>query len=223
VSRHLGESDYYANERQAGTEHSRPAGCPASAPPNEFIKVPNVILAGTLFYRASQYDALKRLATGRKAGDKVTKDELSETRLGEHAHLILQALCRGSVRQSDGEHCHKAEAWIIAGRQSGIHGHLPVIFPGCAVKRWRPIDRKLTGYPLGVFEYVRRWATNEAKVGDVLSFRVIQKALGIVSARFKDTVRRSQDLRSSLAEIGVEENGNQYMTGYRLEALLDDF
>lgn len=187
---------------------------------NEFVKVPNVVLAGTLFYRSSQYDALKRLSSGRKAADNVTKDELRETTLGEHAHLILQALCRGAVRQSDGEHCRKAEAWIIAGRGSGIHGHLPTIFPGCAVRSWRPIKRDLTGYPLAVSQYVRQWAT-KASVGDVLSFREIQKALGIGSAAYRDGVRRCADLRATLSELGIEECGKRYMTGYRLEAVSD--
>lgn len=187
---------------------------------NDFVKVPNVILAGTLFYRASQYDALKRLTTGRKAVDQVTKGELKETTLGEHAHLILQALCRGSVRQSDGEHCHKSEAWIIAGRTSGIHDHLPIIFPGCVVRPWRPIKRDLTGYPLAVLEYLRRWAAS-AQVGDVLSFRALQTALGIDRDGFRNGVRRCLELRSALSELGIEETGRSYMTGYRLEVVLD--
>jgi hypothetical protein len=71
---------------------------------NKYADVPNIILAGTLFYRGSYYEALKRLASGRRtAAGAVTEDELDRTELGEHAHLILQALCRGSVRKSDGD------------------------------------------------------------------------------------------------------------------------
>src|SRR5262249_3963458 len=135
---------------------------------NEFAEVPNIILAGTLFYPDSGYEALKRLASGRRAADgEVTADEMHETKLGEHAHLILQALCRGSLRKCDGEHCHKAEAWIIAAKASGIRGHLPRIFPGCVVKTWRPIPRGMEGLCASVFDYVKTWAT-AAKVGDVV-------------------------------------------------------
>lgn len=185
---------------------------------NEFAEVPNIILAGTLFYPDSGYEALKRLASGRRATDgRVTTDEMQETKLGEHAHLILQALCRGSVRKCDGGHCHKAEAWIIAAKASGIRGHLPRIFPGCAVTTWRPIPRGMEGLSATVFDYVKTWATT-AKVGSVLSFRAIQKALGVTGREFQDQTRRGADgegLREALEEIGVEEHGNKYTTGYR--------
>lgn len=185
---------------------------------NEFADVPNVILAGTLFYPDSGYEALKRLAAGRRPADgKVTATEMHETKLGEHAHLILQALCRGSVRKCNGPHCHKAEAWIIAAKASGIRGHLPTIFPGCLVKAWRPIPRGMEGLRSTVFDYVTAWATT-AKVGAVLRFKDIQKSLGVTSREFQDQTRRGTDgegLRDALGEIGVEEHGNKLMTSYR--------
>jgi hypothetical protein len=183
---------------------------------NEYADVPNVILAGTLFYRGSFYEALKRLASGRKAtsGD-VTKEEVRETELGEHAHLILQALCRGAVRRCDGEHCHPAEAWLIASVRSGIPDALPSIFPGCRVVRWSPIPRKLHGHPLAVCEYLEAWATT-AKVGDVMPFRQIQRDLGIDARTFRDEVRRVALLLVELGSLGIEEHGKRNMTGYRL-------
>jgi hypothetical protein len=174
-------------------------------------------LAGTLFYAESGYEALKRLASGRPAtGGKVTAAEMHETKLGEHAHLILQALCRGSVRKCDGEHCHQAEAWIIAAKASGIRGHLPRIFPGCVVQAWRPIPRGMEGLPATVFDYVKTWATT-ANVGDVIRFKDIQKALGVTSQTFRNETQRGNDgegLREALEEIGVEEHGNKRTTGY---------
>src|SRR5262249_44930766 len=88
---------------------------------NDFVDVRNVILAGTLFFRPSFYEALKRLAAGRSANEgTVSKEELERTMVGEHAHAILQALCRGAVRRCDGERCHPCDAYVIASVRSGI-------------------------------------------------------------------------------------------------------
>lgn len=183
---------------------------------NAYADVPNIVLAGTLFYRGSFYEALKRLASGRKAtAGEVTKEEVRETELGEHAHLILQALCRGAVRRCDGEHCHPAEAWVIASVRSGIPDALPSIFPGCQVVRWSPIPRKLKGHALAVCAYLEAWATS-ARVGDVMPFRQIQRALGIDARTFRDEVRRVTPLLVELGALGIEEHGKRNMTGYRL-------
>lgn len=187
---------------------------------NKYSDVPNIVLAGTLFYRGSYYEALKRLAAGRRATDgTVTEEELTRTVLGEHAHLILQALCRGSVRKSDGDQCHRAEAWIIASARSGIPQAIPTIFPGCTVKRWKPIPRTLKGPSVAALEYVEKWA-KQASPDDMLPFRVIQRDLGIDRMTFRDTVRQSIAFSEEIAELGVEEWGaKSYRTAYRLAAL----
>jgi hypothetical protein len=88
---------------------------------NAYVNVSNVILAGTLFYRTSHYEAVKRLAAGlRPEKGSVSQSDLDLTMLGEHAHGILQALCRGSVRRCDGDQSHPCQAYIIASVQSGI-------------------------------------------------------------------------------------------------------
>jgi hypothetical protein len=186
---------------------------------NEYADVPNVILAGTLFYRGSHYEALKRLAAGRPASaGAVTPTEMRDTALGEHAHLILQALCRGAVRKCDNERCHPANAYIIASARSGIAEALPDIFPGCRVVSWSPMPKPLAGDVAETCDYVERWAKT-AKPGDTLLFQVVRRDLGISANRFKDTVRRSAPLHFTLADLGVEEWGlGRYATGYRLAA-----
>lgn len=184
---------------------------------NEFSDVPNVILAGTLFYRGSYYEGLKRLASDRPAeAGSVTAVELKETELGEHAHLILQALCRGCVRKSDNDKCQPARAWVIASVRSGIPTALPTIFPGCRVVGWSPIPATLKGHAKTTQEYVEAW-TKGAKVGDVLPFKRIQRDSGIDRWTFRSHVRPSSPLLYALAELGVEEWGKaRYSTGYRL-------
>jgi hypothetical protein len=184
---------------------------------NDFADVPNVILAGTLFYRASYYEALKRLAAGRPAtAGTVSDNELRETELGEHAHLVLQALCRGAVRKSDGDKCHPAHAYLIASVRSGIPEALPKIFPGCKVVRWSPLPRTLKGDAAPAYDYVERWA-RRAKPGEVLPFRLIQRDLGIDRTTFATTIRRGLPFVDSIAELGVEEWGKgKYATAYQL-------
>jgi len=184
---------------------------------NDFADVPNVILAGTLFYRGSYYEALKRLAAGRPASaGAVTDQELRATELCEHAHLILQALCRGAVRRCHGERCGTMDAYIIASVRSGIPDALPTIFPGCRIVRWSPIPQALKGHAAAVHTYASAWARN-ARVGDVLPFKVIQRDLGISRDVLRKDVRPIPSLINALAEHGIEEWGAKTLiTGYRL-------
>jgi hypothetical protein len=182
---------------------------------NDYVDVKNVILAGTLFYRPSFYEALKRLAAGRPANKgNVTREELERVMLGEHAHAILQALCRGAVRRCDGEHCHPCDAYIIASVKSGIPAALPSIFPGCTVVRWQPLERSLKGHVKAAVELVEQWFKS-AKPGDVLPFKQLSKELGITSHDFKHSVRRHPDFISAVSELGIVEWGKGiYFTGF---------
>jgi hypothetical protein len=88
---------------------------------NQFAHVPNVILAGTLFLRLSDYEALGRLASAYPSSrGRYDDDEIRRMMLGEHRHMILQALCRGLVRKCVGDGCPPSRAYIIASSRSGI-------------------------------------------------------------------------------------------------------
>jgi hypothetical protein len=109
---------------------------------NRFAAVPNVILAGTLFMRTSHYEALGRLASAYPSSrGRFDPNEITMVTLGEHRHMILQALCRGAARKCDGSGCPPARAYIIASHRSGITQQLPSIFPGANIHRWEPVKR----------------------------------------------------------------------------------
>lgn len=111
---------------------------------NVYRDFPNVILAGTLFMRDSSYIALTHLAQGKPTKEGFRpRTEIKATQKGEHAHFILQALCRGRVRQLDGEYCKPMDAYVIASERSGIVEQLPDIFPGCQMKMWREEPRPM--------------------------------------------------------------------------------
>jgi hypothetical protein len=185
---------------------------------NEYVGVSNVVLAGTLFYRPSFYEALKRLAAGRPAGKgAVTAEELKKTMGGEHAHAILQALCRGSVRRCDGERCHPCDAFIIASVRTGIPGQIKEIFPGCTVKPWRPVERTLRGHVKAAVEFIEGWLDKAPRRGETLPFKVVSKALGITPTNFRSDVRFHPEFVEAIAELGVVPWGKgRYFTGFAM-------
>lgn len=182
---------------------------------NEYQHVRNVVLAGTLFYRPSQYEALGRLAAGMHPAEGVyPEDSLKRVVDGESRHGILQALCRASVRGCDGEQAHECNAYIIASVRTGIPAALPDLFPGCQVMRWQPVKRALAGKVKEAIDYLEsRFAAGERFV----KFTDTQKALGMEKKNFKHRVRRSPDFAEALAEMGAVEWGpKQLFTGFRL-------
>lgn len=182
---------------------------------NEYQHVRNVVLAGTLFYRPSQYEALGRLAAGMHPVEGTyPEDSFKRIADGESRHGILQALCRASVRGCDGDQAHECNAYIIASVRTGIPSALPDLFPGCQVVQWRPVKRALVGKVKEAIDYLEsRFAAGERFV----KFTDTQKALGMEKKNFKHRVRRSPDFAEALAEMGAVEWGpKRLFTGFRL-------
>lgn len=174
---------------------------------NAYVDVLNVILAGTLFYRISYYEALKRLAAGRhSASGVVTPEELYRVMMGEHAHLILQALCRGVVRKCDGDKCHPMNAYIIASVRSGIPSSLQSIFPGASIVPWLPIERELKGHVKDAVEFLEGWV-RRASPFDTLPFSTTARAIGMSPKDFTKDVRKHDHFMSAIAEMGIVEFG----------------
>ena len=67
--------------------------------------------------------------------------------MGEHANLVLQAVCRGRVPKSNGAQCLPMDAYLVATKRSGIGELLPTIFPGCRVLKWDPLSEGQTLTP----------------------------------------------------------------------------
>jgi hypothetical protein len=171
---------------------------------NQFAQVPNVILAGTLFYPVSFYESLGRLAADYRSEQGVfPDDELDQVQLGEHCHLILQALCRGSVRRCQGDVCAPCNAYIIASARSGIPRVLPEMFPGAKLYRWHPVKRSLKGKVAEAIEYIEQWIKENA--GEVLRFHQVYKAIGMAKSNFRRSVRQHPDFQEALAERGIVE------------------
>ncbi len=173
---------------------------------NAFAHVKNVILAGTLFYRPSQYEALGRLAAGMKPEQgEYPLSARKRIELGESKHGILQAACRGAVRNCDGEQAHAADVYLIASVRSGIPQTLPELFPGCRVVRWAPVKRTLTGKVREAVEYLRRRFSGSDT--EAVKFSEVQKALGMSAANFRRAVRMHPAFVAEIAELSLVEWG----------------
>lgn len=182
---------------------------------NQYAGVKNVVLAGTLFFRPSQYEALGRLAARHPDTEKYSLEERKAIETGEHAHGILQALCRAAVRQCRGSQCAPSDAWIIASARSGIEGQLETVFPGCQVDEWRPVRRALQGKVAQAVEYLN-YRFREPRV-DFVAFKDVMKAVGILKpSDFQTLIRRSQQFKAEMAEMGLVEWGPKArFTGFK--------
>jgi hypothetical protein len=126
---------------------------------NAQTETSRVILAGTLFLPMSGYEALKRLCLDKNADElALTDDDLRDFIIGEHGHLVLQALCRASVRKAENGTASTCTAYLVASKRSGIRNRLAEWFPGCRVESWEPEGlRPLAGHAEKVFNHVVRW------------------------------------------------------------------
>lgn len=178
---------------------------------NEYADVSNIVLAGTLFFRPSYYEAIGRLAADREATEEYSAADQKRIALGEHRHGILQALCRASVRQCRGENCAPCDAYIVASVNTGIPDALPSIFPGANVSNWRPVKRVLRGKVAETINFI----DEQLSMGkDSIKFTDIKKAIGVKDAGSFHAIRRHEDFISEMAERGVVEWGNTRKTSF---------
>jgi len=182
---------------------------------NEFRSVPNVVLAGVLYYPPSAYEALGRLSRG-LAPDAGDYSATARARIadGEVRHHVLQAANRGTMRQADGDQCHPCNLYVMAQLTGGAAKLLGEVFPQCHVQRWRVgLDVELSGKVREAFAFIKAQLDNGVelvKIGDVA------KAVGVAAANFAKDVRRHNAFVDALAEIGVTEYGKgQRKTHFR--------
>ncbi|KAA5602833.1 hypothetical protein [Blastochloris sulfoviridis] len=183
---------------------------------NAFANVPNVILAGTLFYRTSHYEAVGRMASGRPSSTgPFPSSEMKTVMAGENSHLILQALCRGAVRRCVDGGCPETRTYIIASTRSGIPAALPRIFPGVRVLPWRPIQRPLSGKIGEAVAFIKERL--EADPTATVTFADVRKHIGGMDAsNFIKTVRQHPMFIETLAEEGIVECGTgRRLTGFK--------
>ena len=170
-----------------------------------------------LFFPQNQYVGLAYASTGGSPGDELPPGLLRDIQMGEHGHSVLQALCRASVRGSDGDKCKPCEAYIIASKTSGIRDALPEWFPGCRVKTWKPRHKPLQGQVQKAVLYIERRLSVDP--GAVISFGELMGALEIPNkSNFNRTIRKHEDFQAAVQCLGLEEvaiDGSRHKTALR--------
>jgi hypothetical protein len=79
-----------------------------------------------------------------------------------------------------------------------------MIFPGCRIARWQPVQKALRGKVKDAVEFVVAWF--EANPEGLLRFNVVQRAIGMENAaNFKNNVRQHPDFMEALANQGIAE------------------
>jgi hypothetical protein len=102
---------------------------------NDYKDISNIILAGMFFKPEAYYHSTLRLSAKLTPQEKAEKEKVSKIRDGETKHDILQALCRGKVRQSEGSGCPPCHAYIICSK-SIRDKLLPEVFPNAQIMKW---------------------------------------------------------------------------------------
>jgi hypothetical protein len=171
---------------------------------NDHAHIPNVVLAGTLFYPEGHYQGLTYLASGNPLDQDLPDELVKAIGIGEHSDLILQGLCRGSVRGSDGEKCRPCNAYIIASKGSGIHEALREVFPGCRVVEWKPTHKPLKGKVGDAVAYLEQRLSADLQA--LITFADLMQVTNCLNkANFNRTIRKHPDFVTATERLGLVE------------------
>lgn len=177
---------------------------------NNYSQIPNIIITSPLTYRVASYEALARASATLKTteGD-ISNEELTRMKYGENAHHLLQAVCRGLVRKSEGASCPMARVWLITSPRTMIESKLQDIFPSCSVELWPTAHEALKGSRQKSYEYV----LNKITAGSLqVPASEVRNYLGMTASNFKRDIIRNDALIDALAhhKICVEQRGSRY-------------
>ncbi|AHB50447.1 hypothetical protein W911_16885 [Hyphomicrobium nitrativorans NL23] len=174
---------------------------------NKYVEIKNVILAGTLFFQPSDYEARYRLCAAKPVNVPIGDDDLDDLKLGEYAHVILQALCRGSVRKCAENCCGPMDAYIIASANTQIPKILPDVFPDCEIVRWQPVAQPLSGHVKLAVEAIDEYFAGSTDLNHRLSFSEHRKMLGVSPQMHKNRIRDHFVFQDEMAKRGIVEWG----------------
>jgi hypothetical protein len=181
---------------------------------NDYHQCRHVILLGVLQYSASAYEAIARGAKGLNVKDKLSDTDLQATRLGEIAHHIFQAACRGMVRKSEGESCPSGcNLYVIGSDHAGVgipRDLLSQIFPGATIKDWRPVIN-LKGRAKELWDLLQGMPS-----GTPIEKEDLRQKLGMNHVQQLNQLLKHPDLRATIEEEGSRlEDGRGTVTLHR--------
>jgi hypothetical protein len=180
---------------------------------NLYADRPNIILAGTLFLRPDQYEAIGRAAAGLHSSDGPFPEDIFEAvRRGEHRHFILQAACRGAIRRCVGNKCPPADLYIIASRRSHIGDDLPNVFPGARIVKWQPVRKPLAGKVGMAVQFI----AEQTRDGAFVSNAEVMDHIAVKDKRYYHRhIKGHPDFQAAIARLDIEVCRQGRRTGYQ--------
>ena len=171
---------------------------------NDYKHIKHVILAGILQYNTAQYEAAGRGAKGINYKEELSPEEYQETRLGEVKHHILQAACRGAIRNSIKGKCPEGcHLYVIfsSHHRTGIPREvLDEIFPQATVQDWRPVIN-LSGRVLQLADILVAASKNIETIE--LDKKWLMEQLGMKHRAQLDVLLKHDDLQAYLEKNWV--------------------
>jgi hypothetical protein len=165
---------------------------------NEFADCKYSISAGVLQKPSSTDEAIARAAMERATHEAVGDHVLKEIRIGEIAHNVYQAICRGNVRKSEGAGCPFGNhAYVMASQHAtkGIPKDLwKDLFPGARILDWEPLPLTLTGQVAELAKIIEREQTSSPDGTIGISKKKLMKELEIAYQQNVNRLFKHPDL-----------------------------
>ncbi|MFP4361839.1 MAG: hypothetical protein ACLFTG_14350 [Alphaproteobacteria bacterium] len=169
---------------------------------NDYVHCRGVVIAGPHTYPDHIYETYARIAAGWGPEVEVSRETLRLVRRGEHAHHLLQAVCRARVRKIDGEEALAGEVFVIAPETQVNAGVLEQTFPGCVVEpAWD--EHELEGRVAEAVRIILEWLRMRPR--EPLAFADVYRRMGISKQAFAKNVRKHPAFRQELEHLGVGE------------------
>jgi hypothetical protein len=158
---------------------------------NSFRDDRYVFLLGVMQPPPSVIEAIGRSVQGKWAEDRFTQADHDDIRVGEAAHAIYQAANRGMLRKSRGagvpEGLHLYTVFSSRGSMPIPADLVPRIFPGIAVKPWRPMGVALSGKVKAMADYIVQRLDGQERVS--IAKADLKAAAGIKGDNLGRTLR----------------------------------
>lgn len=165
---------------------------------NAFREIDRILVMGLWHQAPATIIGLHQATAGDGSDGPPAKDDLERIEVGEHQHNLLQAICRGSVRNSSGGTCAPCSAYVIGRIGSNTQAILQAIFPGAAVQEWSPVDVPLSGHAARVAEVLQEHFTD--RHAEQVPKDAVRRAVGLKRSQDLAQVLKRPDLRLWMAK-----------------------
>jgi len=166
---------------------------------NDYREFKNIIVIGAWPHTSAAYQARYIAATG-ACPSTLSGKEWTKIKSGELKGNLLQAICRGNVRNHTGGRCGDSTVYLIVDKGCRPLRLVRETFPGCKVLDWTPIMATPSKHAAAVIEVIKK-AFEEPSLARLRKAVVLTRA-GI-SAKVASGVYRHRAVAEYLTSAGL--------------------